>query len=203
MGDFEITTSEYVHGPFHSESITGMDICLRKQLVVTCSASYICIWNWAERRFEMAFKTEFGAQATAVAFHPSGFHVLAAVGDKVMMMNVLSNTLHEHNSEPVKNCREIRFSHGGHYFAVGVGNCTHIYDFYKVECPINMQCKGHVGRIQNIEWFEDDSGFADCCNQGFALFYDLPTWRLEFKRCQDDDFRVRNTQILGLTNVPN
>ena len=180
-----------------------MDICLRKQLVVTCSASYICIWNWAERRFEMAFKTEFGAQATAVAFHPSGFHVLAAVGDKVMMMNVLSNTLHEHNSEPVKNCREIRFSHGGHYFAVGVGNCTHIYDFYKVECPINMQCKGHVGRIQNIEWFEDDSGFSDCCNQGFALFYDLPTWRLEFKRCQDDDFRVRNTQILGLTNVPN
>ena len=29
--------SEYVLGPNHHEPITGMDICLRKQLIVTCS----------------------------------------------------------------------------------------------------------------------------------------------------------------------
>jgi len=28
--DVESTNSEYVHGPFHQNSITGMDICLRK-----------------------------------------------------------------------------------------------------------------------------------------------------------------------------
>lgn len=28
--DVDSTKSEYVHGPFHHEEITGMDICLRK-----------------------------------------------------------------------------------------------------------------------------------------------------------------------------
>ena len=91
--DPEAGKSEYVIGPFHNEPITGMDICLRKQLIVTCSVSYICIWNWNDRKFELAWKTPPGEGATAVAFHPSGFHILAAVGDKFYMMNVLSNSL--------------------------------------------------------------------------------------------------------------
>ena len=141
-----------------------MDICLRKQLIVTCSASYICIWNWAEKKFELAFKTPIGEEGTAVAFHPSGFHILAAVSDKIMMMNVLSNSIQEYHSIPLKNCREIRFSNGGHMFAAGFNNYTYIYNFYTAECPTNMQCKGHSGKIVNIDWFEDDSGFSDGCN---------------------------------------
>ena len=136
--DVESTKSEYVHGPFHFEDITGMDICLRKQLIVTCSKSYICIWNYAERKFEIAFKCPIGEEATAVAFHPSGFHILAAVGDKVLMMNVLSHTIKEYHSIVMKNCREIRFSNGGHMFAAGVGSYTHVYNFYTVECPPNL-----------------------------------------------------------------
>ena len=169
--------SEYVHGPFHHEPITGMDICLRKQLIVTCSESYICIWNWAEKKFEMAFKTPIGEEGTAVAFHPSGFHILAAVSDKIMMMNVLSNSIQEYHSIAHKNCREIRFSNGGHMFAAGVGSYTYIYDFYTAECPSNMKCQGHSGKIVNIDWFEDDSGFADCCNQGRVYRYDLQQQR--------------------------
>jgi hypothetical protein len=96
--DVESTKSEYVHGPFHEDAITGMDICLRKQLIVTCSEDYIIIWNWADRKFEMAYNTPIGEIATAVAFHPSGFHVLAAVGDKILMMNVLSNSIQEYHN---------------------------------------------------------------------------------------------------------
>ena len=91
--DPEAGSTFYVQGPFHNEKITGMDICLRKQLIVTCTATYICIWNWDERKFEMAWKTPPGEDASAVAFHPSGFHIVAAVGDKFYMMNVLSNSI--------------------------------------------------------------------------------------------------------------
>ena len=100
--DVESTRSEYVHGPFHHEEITGMDICLRKQLIVTCSKDYICIWNWAEKKFEMALKNPPGEEASAVAFHPSGFHILAAVGDKVQFLNVLSNSISEYYSVVMK-----------------------------------------------------------------------------------------------------
>ena len=46
----------------------------------------------------MAWRTPPGEDATAVAFHPSGFHILAAVGDKFYMMNVLSNSLFDYHS---------------------------------------------------------------------------------------------------------
>ena len=171
--DVESTKSEYVHGPFHHAEITGMDICLRKQLIVTCSANHICIWNWADKKFEMAWKNPPGEEATAVAFHPSGFHILAAIGDKVMFMNVLSNSITEYHAIVQKNCREIRFSNGGHLVALGSGPSTHIYHFYTIENPPNLKCTGHSGKIVNIDWFEDDSGFADCDNGGRVFFYDL------------------------------
>ena len=56
------------------------------------------IWNWDEKKFELAWRTPPGEDATAVAFHPSGFHILAAVGDKFYMMNVLSNSLFDYHS---------------------------------------------------------------------------------------------------------
>ncbi len=135
--DPESTRSEYVHGPFHHEAITGMDSCLRKQLIVTCSASYIMIWNYHERKYEVCYKAPIGEDATAVAFHPSGFHIVAAVGDKLLLMNVLSNSIQDYASISLKNCREIRFSNGGHMFAAGIGNFTHVYNFYTVQCPSN------------------------------------------------------------------
>ena len=122
----------------------------------------------------MACKNPPGEEATAVAFHPSGFHILAAIGDKVMFMNVLSNSISEYHNVILKNCREIRFSNGGHMFAAGVGMYTHVFHFYTAENPPNLKCLGHSGnKIMNIDWFEDDSGFSDCCNAGMVLFYDL------------------------------
>ena len=42
--------SEYVQGVFHNEPIKGMDISLRKKTIVTCSANYVCVWNWGDKK---------------------------------------------------------------------------------------------------------------------------------------------------------
>ena len=150
----------------------------------------------------MAWPCPIGEGATAVAFHPSGFHLLAAVGDKIMMMNVLSNSMSEYHNIAIKGCREIRFSNGGHLFAAGAGMRTHVYNFYTSDCPSNMMCIGHIGTIMNIDWFEDDSGFTDCCSMGLVSFYDLEYQRLEQNRIKDDDFKRNKTCIYSIVNVP-
>ena len=43
-------------------------------------------------------KTQIGEETNAVAFHPSGFHIVVAYVDKVVMMNVLSNSIKEFNT---------------------------------------------------------------------------------------------------------
>ena len=47
----------YVHEKYHIEPITGMDICLRKQLIVTVSAHQIKVWNYQNMSLEIETAT--------------------------------------------------------------------------------------------------------------------------------------------------
>ena len=72
-----------VHSEFHDKAITGMDVCLRKQLIVTTSNRFICIWNYHTKTLEHKQACQAGDDAYAVAFHPSGFQIVVAFQDKI------------------------------------------------------------------------------------------------------------------------
>ncbi len=72
---------EQVSLPFHSGIINGMDICVRKPLIVTCGADkFIRVWNYEEKTIE-AYKS-YTEEAYCVSFHPSGFHIVVGFSDK-------------------------------------------------------------------------------------------------------------------------
>jgi len=96
-GGSEAPKMKPLHTTFHSASITGMDICLRKQLIVTTSMRNIHIWNYATKTLEINHQCQAGEEAAAVAFHPSGFHIVVAFQDKIQFMNVLSQGLKEYS----------------------------------------------------------------------------------------------------------
>ena len=92
-----------------------MDICIRKPLIVTCgSDKCIRVWNYEEKIIE-AYKV-FSDEAYCVSIHPSGFHLVVGLSDKLRLM-----TICVHNNQikpykeivPFKACREIKFSNGG------------------------------------------------------------------------------------------
>ena len=87
-------------------------------------------------------------------------------------------------------------------FAAGIANQTYVYDFYTVNCPPNQICKGHSGKITSIDWFEDDSGFSDGCDQGQCSFYDLQEQRATNNRDKERDFFRKPTKIPCIANVP-
>ena len=44
---------DYVLGPFHRAEITGLDVCMRKELIATCSRDRtVSIWNYATKTHE-------------------------------------------------------------------------------------------------------------------------------------------------------
>jgi hypothetical protein len=102
-----------------------------------------------------------GEETLAIALHPSGFHMVVATAEKLLLMNLLSNSIKEFNSISMKMCREVKFSPGGSMFACSVlpGNIF-VYNFWTVDCPSNMQLKGHQSRVRAIDWQDDDSGFC-------------------------------------------
>jgi len=113
----ENSKCEPLYMPFHSDKITGLDVCIRKSLVATCSMDKtVRIWNYVDNTLENS--KEFEEEAFAVAFHPSGFHIIVAFAEKIRLMNIFENDLVSFKELSVKNCREIRFSNGGHLFAI-------------------------------------------------------------------------------------
>ena len=83
----EDTRYEYVIFPFHIRMISGMDVCVKKKQVATCSHDKtVRVWNYDTRTLEIC--EVFSEEAYSVAFHPSGFHLLVGFSDKLRMMNV-------------------------------------------------------------------------------------------------------------------
>ncbi|MEE4248468.1 MAG: hypothetical protein V2I33_24065, partial [Kangiellaceae bacterium] len=75
-------------------------------------------------------------------------------------MNVFQNQLEVYKEIPIKACKEVVFSHGGHMFAAAHGHIIQVYKFFTGENPSHMQYKGHSGKVLAIEWTEDDTGFV-------------------------------------------
>ena len=134
----------------------------------------IKIWNFIDKKLEVS--EWVGEPLQSIAFHPSGFHLLAGMSDKLRMMNVFSSSIERYKEIPIKMCREVKFSNGGHFFAAANGHVVSVYNFYTGENPPHMNFKGHSLKIKRISWLKDDTGLISMATDG-SIF----EWRLGSK----------------------
>ena len=86
---------------FHTAEVTGLDVCVRKSLVATCSLDRtVKIWNFKDVTLEN--DKQFDEPAYSVAFHPSGFQLVVGFADKIRMLNILMNDLVTYKEFPFK-----------------------------------------------------------------------------------------------------
>ena len=202
MGRNEYVKFDYVLGPFHRAEITGLDVCVRKELIATCSRDKtVNIWNYVTKTHEIS--TVFPEECLTLAFHPSGLHLVIALQDKINMCKVLSNSVQSFKNLPIKGCNEIRFSNGGHLFAcVAQEKLIHVYNFYTYECTERMKFTGHPGRIMCIDWFPNDMGFTTCGQDGNIYFYELYSGQDVGERNRAKDVSSRDIKFTSVVNIP-
>ena len=153
------------HGPAHGKFITpglapvegcpilGMDVCVRKPLVVTTGVdNTVRVWNYADKRQELS-KT-FADTALCAAFHPSGLHVLLGFSDKLRYMNILLDDMRTAKELNIKNCREARFTKGGAVFAAANGRTVQLYNSYT--CELLTTLRGHGALVTTIQFSPND-----------------------------------------------
>ncbi|XP_037831258.1 cilia- and flagella-associated protein 57 isoform X3 [Kryptolebias marmoratus] len=163
---------EFLSQPFHSSSITGLSICIRKPLVATSSLDCsVRIWNYETKELEL-YK-EFQEEAYSVALHPTGLFILVGFSDKLRLMNLVIDDIRSFKEFTLCGCRECAFSHGGHMFAAVNGNIIHVYSFITLENILNL--KGHNGKVRSIEWSLDDSRLVSCGMDGAVYEWDTRT----------------------------
>ncbi|XP_075770714.1 cilia- and flagella-associated protein 57 isoform X3 [Pelodiscus sinensis] len=163
---------EYLNFPLHSAAITGLDTCIRKPLVATCSLDRsVRIWNYETNTLDL-YK-EYQEEAYAISLHPTGHYVLVGFSDKLRLMNLLIDDIRTFKDFTVRGCRECTFSNGGHLFAAVNGNVIHIYSTTSFENVNNL--KGHNGKVRSVIWSGDDNKLISCGTDGAVYEWSLLT----------------------------
>jgi cilia- and flagella-associated protein 57 len=143
-------------------------------------------------------------ETLALAFHPSGFHLVVAFADKILCMNILSNSIVDFNLFQMKDCRELRFSNGGHLFAASTSTgSVQVWNFWTGISPSKMQIKGHSLKVRSIEWFQNDEGLCTAAMDGNCYFYDLiSSDELQSNRNLEHDFHQKGCGFTGMCLMP-
>ena len=61
---------------------------------------------------------EYEEECHSITFHPTGFHLVVAFTDKVRILNILEHDFVLLKEINIKNCKEVKFSRGGHLLAL-------------------------------------------------------------------------------------
>ncbi|XP_064003867.1 cilia- and flagella-associated protein 57 isoform X2 [Pogoniulus pusillus] len=164
----------YLNFPLHSTSITGLDICIWKPIIATCSLDRsVHIWNYKMNTVEL-YK-EYQEEAYTISLHPSGLFCLVGFSDKLQFISLLYEDMHVLKEFAVRQCRECSFSNGGHLFAAVNGNVIQIYSSITFENVNNL--KGHSGKIHAVKWSADDAKVVSCDTHGAVYEWNLSKGR--------------------------
>ncbi|NWI19707.1 CFA57 protein, partial [Crypturellus soui] len=185
----------HLNFPLHSDSITGLDSCIRKPIVATCSLDRsVRIWNYKNNTLEL-YK-QYQEEAYTVSLHPTGLFCLVGFSDKLRLISLLYEDMHVFKEFAVRSCKECAFSNGGHLFAAVNGNVIHIYSTTTFENTNNL--KGHSGKIRAVKWSADDAKLVSCDAHGAVYEWNL----LSGKRESECVLRSCNYSSIALSPFP-
>eukprot|EP00916_Digyalum_oweni_P021065 GHVL01035040.1.p1 GENE.GHVL01035040.1~~GHVL01035040.1.p1 ORF type:complete len:915 (+),score=215.24 GHVL01035040.1:790-3534(+) len=179
-------------GGFHTGNIRGMDVCANKPLIATVGEDRtLRIWNYLEKTCELV-KTWQNEDIFSVAIDPSGLFLLIGFSDKLRFLHILSDNLKIFKEFPIRACREVRFSNGGHMFAAVSGNTIQVYLCVTLDLLCNM--RGHHQRIRSLAWSNDDAFLVSAGMDGAVYHFSVLE---DGKRIRDDVRKgVQYTSVL-------
>lgn len=170
---------DHLSSSFHRKTVTGMDVCLRKPIIATCSEDKtIRVWNYENNSLDL--HKEFTEEAHSIALHPSGLYVLVGFSEKLRLMSLLINDIRPCKEFLIRGCRECAFSHGGHLFAAANTNLIQLFSTFSYENTNNL--KGHNGKVRCIKWSPDDTQIVSCSMDGAVYEWNVLTGKRE-KEC--------------------
>ncbi|XP_060758433.1 cilia- and flagella-associated protein 57-like [Neoarius graeffei] len=193
---------KFLSHSLHSESITGMSICMSKPLVTTCSMDYtIHIWNFQTNSLEQ-FK-EFDDEPLCVAMHPNGHSILVGFTTEVWLMKIFNYKIIPVQTFAINACTECVFNHDGNMFAAIEKNVIYVYNIRTFE---KLDLMGHRKKVQSVKWSEDDRHLVSCGLDGNIYVWNTLTGVFESKnetRCTYADltFLPNTGNILAVDHV--
>ena len=74
----------------------------------------------------MELAKRFSEELFSIAIHPDGLYISAGFADKIRLMNILIDDMRLFHEFPVRECRVVLFSHGGHLLVAAVKDTINV-----------------------------------------------------------------------------
>ncbi|CAF2959691.1 unnamed protein product [Rotaria sp. Silwood2] len=143
---------EIVFNSYHQSSIRGLDIAVQKPLFISSGDDHtVRLWNYETNTIEQM--KLYNESVYAITMHPSGHQIVVAFASKVSLMNVLIDGFATVKEYPIHAAHQVKFSNGGHLFAVIDANIIQIISpvYLKVIHRLN-----HGQTAKKILWAKND-----------------------------------------------
>nr|CCC89526.1 conserved hypothetical protein [Trypanosoma congolense IL3000] len=171
----------HVCQPFHVGAIVGLDCSVKKPYLATSGVDRsVRIWNTSTHRLEAC--EYFASQPGPLAIHPNGLYLVVCFPDKVRVISILWNALHERRVINLRNTTDVKYSVGGSYFAIAHGNIIHLYN--SLTCDVHGQLRGHPQKINCFQWcatspYPTDNAIVSSSLDGIVINWNISEMRKE------------------------
>jgi WD40 repeat protein len=193
-GDYLLNTEEKpLIMPFHEGAILSCSLCTRKPLIATCGVDKtVRVWNYLDNNLEIV--KEFTENVYSVSIHPDGFSILIGFGDKLRLCSVFYEDIKPIQEFPIRGCRCVKFSVGGHLFAAVNGLKIQVYSSLTFQLVNTLH--RHSAGVQNVIWGESDTVLASVGNDGAMYIH------RQDNANRDDSCTTAQVQYCALTASP-
>ena len=139
-----LVTSPYIYHLYLKSNI------LYRSLLITVSYDHTArIWDYTTNRCELyhSFRND---EPVTVAIHPTGFQTIVGFRDRFRLYNIMLDQLALHSEVMCKKCLDVKFSNGGHLFAVASNTNILVYDYITLQICATLV--GHVMPVRAMCW---------------------------------------------------
>eukprot|EP00854_Cymbomonas_tetramitiformis_P003830 gene3830-4785_t len=120
-----------------------------------------------------------GNQAVGAFTHHtwlSGFYALVGMGDKLRLFSVTKDDLLQLREFHILQCKEARFSHGGHFFAAANKAAIQVYTMFGSSHSQNTAIlKGHSAAVRSLCWANNDLRLVSASASGEVYEWKMDT----------------------------
>lgn len=201
LQDSESLKISYLTMPFHLKTITGIDTCIRKPFIATCSIDgTVRILDY--HKSSLIVCQRFNTTCHSIAIHPSGLYCVIGFADKLKFIKILGSTLVEEKFYAIRKCEEVKFSKGGQFFAAVNGTIINIYNTFTLQAVHSL--RGHTAKIKSLIWAEEDTHIIsvgkDGCVLEFQLKYEKKVNDQVVKGCQMNSVATDDKYTYSVSN---
>ncbi|XP_076166847.1 testes of unusual size isoform X2 [Ptiloglossa arizonensis] len=159
----------------HYGPISNLSMCTWKSVFMTCGEFDYSVRLWDFESGSLILLKQYAEDICGISLHPTGLFCLIGFSDKLRFMSILVDNLLPMEEFPIRCCKTVAFSHGGHLFAAVNGNIVQVYT--TIGFVSFFILKGHTSRVKALLWSQTDTKLLTLGTEGAIYQWDMSTGR--------------------------